>query len=216
MEDVMFSRFLRKPFEQAMATGLISSNFNTLSGTWGALYETGELTYLNLVHLAGYDGTDPNDPTEFEMEGCRQVIRATEALRGFHSGCAKAKLRNFGMTLGIRDTYKIDALYNMTELDACHQGRFYDSIGIFPEFVVGYGILILPTTGRYFQMPYSALVPKSVSNLLVAGRITGGDKISHAARRNMMCCTVSDRGRAQRRQSWSSMAYLSRIRTATF
>ena len=66
----------------------------------------------------------------------------------------------------------------------CHQGRFHDSIGI----------LILPTTGRYFQMPYSALVPKSVSNLLVAGRITGGDKISHAARRNMMCCTVSGQG----------------------
>ena len=64
-------------------------------------------------------------------------------------------------------------------------------------------------------MPYSALVPKSVSNLLVAGRITGGDKISHAARRNMMCCTVSGQGRAQQRQSRSSMAYLSRIWTPT-
>ena len=98
------------------------------------------------------------------------------------------------MTLGIRDTYKIDALYNMTEADVRHQGRFYDSIGIFPEFVDGYGILILPTTGRYFQMPYRALVPKSVSNLLVAGRVTGGNKISHAATRNMMCCTVSGQG----------------------
>ena len=52
VEDAMFSRFLRKPIEQAMATGLISSNLNTLSGTWGALYQTEELTYLNLVHLA--------------------------------------------------------------------------------------------------------------------------------------------------------------------
>ena len=40
-EDAMFSRFLRKPFEQAMATGLISSNLNTLSGTW-ALYTRSE------------------------------------------------------------------------------------------------------------------------------------------------------------------------------
>ena len=88
------------------------------------------------------------------------------------------------MTLGIRDTYQIDAFYNMTELDVCHQGRFYDSIGI----------LILPTTGRYFQMPYSAMVPKSVFNLLIAGRIKGGDKIGHTARRNMMCCTVSGQG----------------------
>ena len=29
--------------------------------------------------------------------------------------------------------------------------RFEDSIGIFPEFIDGYNILILPTTGRYFQ-----------------------------------------------------------------
>ena len=158
MGYAMFSRFLRKPFKQAMATSLISSNLNTLSGTWGALYQTEELTYLNLVHLAGCDGRDPNDLTEFEIEGRLQVIRATEALRRFHPGCAKAKLRNFGMTLGSRDTYKIDAPYNMTEADVRHQGRFYDSIGIFPEFVDGYGILILPTTGRYFQMPYSALV----------------------------------------------------------
>ena len=59
----------------------------------------------------------------------------------------KAKLQNFGVTLGIRDTHQIDALYNMTELDVCHQGRFYDRIGIFLEFVDGHGILILPTKG---------------------------------------------------------------------
>jgi len=105
-----------------------------------------------------------------------------------------AKLPNLGMTLELRDTCKIDAICNMTEANVHHLGRFHDSIGIFPEFVDGHGILIRPTTGQYFQMPYSALVPKSVSNFLVAGRITGGNKISHAAMRNMMCCTVSGQG----------------------
>jgi hypothetical protein len=38
------------------------------------------------------------------------------------------------------------------------------------------------------------LVPKGVGNLLVAGRCIGGDKISHASARNMMCCTVSGQG----------------------
>jgi len=33
-----------------------------------------------------------------------------------------------------------------------------------------------------------------VRNLLVAGRAIGGDKISHAAVRNMMCCAVSGQG----------------------
>ncbi|MGA0336296.1 MAG: FAD-dependent oxidoreductase, partial [Luminiphilus sp.] len=88
----------------------------------------------------------------------------------------------------------IDEHYNMTETDVREQGRFEDSIGIFPEFIDGYGILILPTTGRYFQVPYRTLLPKGVRNLICAGRITGGDRVSHAATRNMMCCTVTGQG----------------------
>jgi hypothetical protein len=98
------------------------------------------------------------------------------------------------MTLGVRDTRKIDALYNLTAHDVREQGRFEDSIGIFPEFIDGYGLLILPTTGRYFHVPYRSLVPQGVQGLLVAGRSIGGDKISHAAVRNMMCCAVSGQG----------------------
>jgi hypothetical protein len=33
-----------------------------------------------------------------------------------------------------------------------------------------------------------------VSNLLIAGRSVAGDKVSHAAVRNMMCCTVTGQG----------------------
>ena len=190
----MFSPFLRKPFEQAREAGLIPKHLDTIAGTWGAIYDSGDLTYLNLVHLLGYDGTDPNDLTRGEMEGRRQAMMAIDALKQFTPGCEGAKLRNFGMTLGIRDTRKIDAAYNMTEQDVRDQARFDDSIGIFPEFIDGYGILILPTTGRYFQLPYRTLLPKGVQHLICAGRITGGDRVSHAATRNMMCCTVTGQG----------------------
>ena len=60
--------------------------------------------------------------------------------------------------------------------------------------VHGYGILILPTTGRYFQIPYRSLLPKKIKNLLVAGRAIGGDRVSHAAVRNMSCCAVTGQG----------------------
>lgn len=193
-EDRMFSPFLRKPFEKAMDSGIIPHNLTTIAGTWGAIYDTGDLTYLNLVHLPECDGTDPDSMTANEIEGRRQAMMAVEALRKYQPGCERAKLRNFGMTIGIRDTRKILAAYDMTGADVRGEGRFDDSIGIFPEFIDGYGILILPTTGRYFQLPYRTLVPKGVRNLLVAGRSTGGDKVSHAATRNMMCCTVTGQG----------------------
>ena len=190
----MFSPFLRKPFEQAREAGLIPKELDTIAGTWGAVYDSGDLTYLNLVHLLGFDGTDPDDLTHGEMQGRDQAMMAIEALKQYTPGCEGAKIRNFGMTLGIRDTRKIDAAYNMTERDVREQSRFEDSIGIFPEFIDGYGILILPTTGRYFQLPYRTLLPKGVRNLICAGRITGGDRVSHAATRNMMCCTVTGQG----------------------
>jgi hypothetical protein len=193
-EDSMFSPFLRKPFKQALAAGIIPSHLSTIAGTWGTVTDQGDLTYLNLVHLPEIDGTDPNDLTIGEMRGRREAIYAMEALKAYMPGCSQAKLRNFGMTLGIRDTRKIDALYNLTGTDVREQARFDDAIGIFPEFIDGFGFLILPTTGRYWHVPYRSLVPKGVGNLLVAGRAIGGDKISHASARNMMCCAVSGQG----------------------
>jgi ribulose 1,5-bisphosphate synthetase/thiazole synthase len=193
-EDKLFSPFLRKPFKKALEAGIIPPYLHTIAGTWGTVTDQGDLTYLNLVHVPEIDGTDPNDLTLGEMRGRREAIYALEALRKFMPGCEDAKLRNFGMTLGIRDTRKIDALYNLTASDVREQARFDDAIGIFPEFIDGYGILILPTTGRYWHVPYRSLVPKGVGNLLVAGRCIGGDTVSHASARNMMCCAVTGQG----------------------
>lgn len=189
-EDKMFSPFLKKPFEKAIEAGHIPADLKTIGGTWGAMHDSGELTYMNLVHLANCDGTDPDDLTRFEIEGRRQAMHAIEALRRYTPGCEKARLRNFGMTLGIRDTRKIFSAYDMNDDDVREQGRFEDTVGIYPEFIDGYGILILPTTGRYFQIPYRNLIPKKVKNLMVVGRATGGSKVAHAAMRNMSCCAV--------------------------
>lgn len=192
-EDALFSPFLRKPFQKALEAGLIPDTVRTMAGTWGTASDQGDLTYLNMCHLT-LDGTDPDALTHGEIEGRKQAMHAVNALRAFMPGCEQAKLRNFGMTLGIRDTRKIDAVYNLTGEDVRGEARFDDSIGIFPEFIDGYGYLILPTTGRYFHVPYRSMLPRGVTNLIVTGRTIGGDKISHAAVRNMMCCAVAGQG----------------------
>ena len=89
---------------------------------------------------------------------------------------------------------KIIGEYNITEQDVKNEARFEDSIGIFPEFLDAYGVVIIPTTGRYFQVPYGITVPRKVENLLVAGRCVAGDRMSHAATRQMMCCAVTGQG----------------------
>lgn len=193
-EDAMFSPFLGKPFARAVADGVIPADLTTIGGTWGAAHDTGELTYMNLVHLDGVDGTDPDSLTRAEIEGRRQVLHAIEAMRRYVPGCEHARLRNFGTTIGVRDTRKVSTLHDLTEAEVRGQGRCDDPIGIFPEFIDGYGVLILPTTGRYFQVPYRNLIPREIDGLLVAGRATGGDRIAHAATRNMACCVVTGQG----------------------
>lgn len=193
-EDELFSPYLQKPFDQAREDGVIPKDMTSIGGTWSTISEYGEATYLNMIHMTNYDGTDVWDLTRAEMDGRRQALLAIKAMNQYVPGFEKARLRNFGMTLGVRDTRKIIGKYNLTADDVQNQGRFEDTIGIFPEFIDGYGVLVLPTTGRYYQVPFGILVPQEVENLLVAGRCVAGDQISHASVRNMMCCTVTGQG----------------------
>ena len=76
---------------------------------------------------------------------------AIEALRRYIPRREEIRLRNFGMSIGIRDTSKVGWHYNITSVDVREQSRFDGSISIFPEFIDGYGALILPTTNLDLQ-----------------------------------------------------------------
>jgi len=192
-ENDLFSPYIEGPFNKAREAGEIPKDA-WIKGTWSSLTEAGEATYLNMVVIFGIDATDVRDLTKAEIEGRQHVMWALEALKKYTPGFEKAKLRNFCSSLGVRESRKIVGEYNITELDVKSEARFKDSIGIFPEFLDAYGTVILPTTGRYFQVPYGIILPQRVDNLLVAGRCVAGDKLSHAATRQMMCCTVTGQG----------------------
>lgn len=192
-EETLFSPYLSEPFAKARQKGEIPEDVLT-GGYWSSLTDTGEATYLNMVYMLGLDPTDLKDLTHGEIEGRKQAMMAIDALRKYTPGFENARLRTFGSSLGTRESRKVIGRYTLTGDEVQNQARFEDSIGIFPEFLDSYGVVIIPTTGRYFQVPYGILVPKTMDNLLVAGRCVSGDKISHAALRQMMCCTVTGQG----------------------
>ena len=140
------------------------------------------------------DPTDVRDLTKAEIEGRQHVMWAVAALKKYTPGFEKARLRTMGASLGVRESRKIVGAYNITDHDVLNQAHFDDSIGIFPEFLDGNDIAVMPSTGRYFHVPYGVILPQKVENLLVAGRCVAGDKVSHAATRQMMCCTVTGQG----------------------
>ncbi len=192
-EDDLFTPYLEKPFEKARRDGVIPKGI-WIEALWHSLTEAGEATHINAVRIMGVDPTNIRDLTRGEMEGRQHALWALEALKRYTPGFEKAKLRTFGASLGARTSRKIIGAYSMTAHDVQNEARFDDAIGICPEFLDAYGIVILPTTGRYFQVPYRIMVPRKVENLLIAGRCVAGDKISHAATRQMVCCAVTGQG----------------------
>lgn len=193
-EDDMFSPYMEDVFTKAHEEGVIPGNAGAIAGTWSTFTETGEALQLNMVYAFGFDCTDVLDITRAEIEGRQQAIWAIDALRHYVPGFENARLRNFGMTLGTRESRLIQGQTRVTKEHVLNQGRCDDSIGIFPEFIDGSGYLILPTTGRYYQIPYGCLVPQKVENLIVAGRCISADVIAHTTMRNMMCCSVTGQG----------------------
>ncbi|MCP4627194.1 MAG: FAD-dependent oxidoreductase [bacterium] len=182
-------------YSRAKAAGDIPEDVGLHEGPWfHSLTEAGEATYINSVFIRGIDPTDVWDLTKAEIVGRQRVMWALTAMKKYTPGCENIKLRTFGSSLGVRESRKIIGRYNITEHDVKNEARFEDSIGIFPEFLDGYGVVYIPTTGRYFQVPYGIMVPQKVENLLVSGRCVAGDKISHAATRQMMCCAVTGQG----------------------
>jgi hypothetical protein len=192
-EDNMFSPFIARPFQKAKEAGEIPADIE-IAGTWSTISDEGEATYLNVVYMLGYDCTNVWELTRGEMEGRQQALWAIQALNKYLPGFEKAKLRNFCASLGTRESRKIIGRGNLSGRQTRSQARFEDSIGIFPEFLDAYGTVILPTTGRYFQVPYGIILPQKVENLLVVGRAVAGDQQSHAATRQMMCCAVTGQG----------------------
>lgn len=193
-EDRLKSPYWGKEFEKAKKLGIIPEEMTGFAGSWSAISDTGEATNLNIVHMKEIDCTNQDDVTKAEIEGREKVYYAIDALRATVPGFENIELCSFSSYLGCRDTRYIDSGNRLSGHHVIQEGTAKDSIGIFPEFVDGHNVLLLPSTGRVFEVPYSIMLPKKITNLILAGRHVDTDIIAGSAMRNMMACTITGQG----------------------
>lgn len=189
-EDEMFSTHLFEPFDKAKAAGEIPEDVDIRLFP-GGFTRTGEVVSMNGAHLRMVDPTDVLSLTAAEVEGRRHAVLAMDALRKYVPGFEKARISAFSHAIGTRESRKIIGTGTITERDIKNELRCDDSVGVCPEFIDAYDELWLPTTGRYFQVPYGVIVPEKTDALLAAGRCIAGDRGSHAATRQMVCCSLT-------------------------
>jgi len=128
-----------------------------------------ELTALNHCWIP-VDGTDVLSLTTAEIESRRSIMEIIPILRKYEKGLENAKLRNFAMSIGIRETRRIVGEYRMAFKDVFDEKKFEDSVGVYPVCMDGPEGVLPAFTEAYFQVPYRVTVPLVIENLLVAGR----------------------------------------------
>jgi len=116
------------------------------------------------------DGTNVKSLTHAEMESRKGIVECLDLMRKYVPGCGEAKLRNFAMAIGIRETRRIVGEYQITYDDIFDKRKFNDSIGVYPVCMDGPEGCRPAYTPDYFQVPYRIVIPMQVENLLVAGR----------------------------------------------
>jgi hypothetical protein len=142
------------------------------------------------------NGVDARELSAGELEGRRQVVHYFEFLREQVPGFSKAQIVEIAPQVGIRETRRIEGLYALTGEDILGSARFTDSIGInawpmelHQDGRIDWGFP-RDVNRSYNDLPWRMLVPRTVSNLLVAGRCASMTHEGQSAARASGGCFV--------------------------
>lgn len=151
--------------------------------------------FCNTVTIRGVDGTDPESVTRATQEGrrrCHQVARfLVEEVPGFQN----AQLWGLGPSVGVRETRRLQAIYRIRGDDIARAVKFDDGIAACDNPIDDVMRASAEMTheaavrqGEYYTIPFRALVPETIENLLFAGRLICADPVAFASVRGMPQC----------------------------
>jgi hypothetical protein len=117
----------------------------------------------------GGDGLDVENLTRAEVETRVKLWEQVEQLRK-KPGMESIALLDTPMTIGVRETRRIQGEYTLTEKEAIAGTRFPDVIAISSNPMPSYKGKRYFFQHEGFDIPYRALVPKKVEGLVLSGR----------------------------------------------
>ncbi len=146
-----------------------------------------ELTYCNCINYGPVDGLDPEAHTAAETTLRAQMFAIAELFRRHFAGCEDCYAAGPAPAAGVRRGRAIRCDYELT-LEDCTTGRqFPDQVGCF-GFIDNSRYSVCDA-GAY-GIPYRALIPQRLDNVLVAGRMISVDLVAHNSTRNTVCCLI--------------------------
>ena len=160
--------------------------------------------HFNTTRVVRKNPTSPEEVTEAEVLARRQVYEIYEFMKKHADGLENSFLMMTAAEIGVRESRMIVGDYVLTEQDCRNCVKFDDGIAacnydidIHNPEGTGTSHYYFPA-GEYYTIPYRSLIPKSVSNMLVAGRCISSDHGAQASYRIMpvVCCIGEAAGSA--------------------
>lgn len=147
--------------------------------------------HFNTTRVIKLNPTDPFDVTKAEMEAREQVFEMMKFLKENTESFKNAELINVASDIGVRESRMIKGEYILTGQDLVDCKVFEDSIALGNYDIdihnpsgSGTSHYYFPE-GQYYTIPYRSLIPKGISNMLVAGRCISCDHEAQASIRIM-------------------------------
>jgi hypothetical protein len=147
---------------------------------------------INAARVFRADGTNVWDLTRGEVEGRTKAMLMARFFQRHVPGFEASVLLDIAPRIGVRETRRIRGRATLTGDDVRHARVFPDAIaqGIYPidihsqdaspsEFVL---------LERPYTVPYGALLPADLANVLVAGRAISTDRVALGSIRVMTHC----------------------------
>jgi hypothetical protein len=147
--------------------------------------------HFNTTRVIRRDATDPLDMTAAELEGRRQTDALLALFRRHSPRFEDAYLIKTASQIGVRESRRVMGDYVLDMHDVLEASKFEDGIARsnYPVDIHnpdGEGTVIRHLQpGEYYEVPYRALVPRGVDNLLIGSRCVSATHEAHASLRIM-------------------------------
>lgn len=160
---------------------------------------------FNFAHVFDVDGSDAQSLSIAQIQGRKLAEQLSRFLRKYAAGCENGILVATGTTLGIRETRRITGEYQLVTDDYLARRSFDDDIARNAYYIDVHGSRESQkqyaagkftwqqdarpySPGESHGIPYRCLIPRSLANVLVAGRCLSADRKTQGAVRCIPHC----------------------------
>lgn len=144
--------------------------------------------FLKLNHKMDRSPTDRDAAAAAEVELRHRQQKAVELLREYVPGCENAFIARSSPSLCIRRGRCIKCDHDLSLEDILEGRRFDDEVGIYGFHDCAPRLQI--ANGGVYGIPYRALLPKGLQNLLVTGMMITSNHDAHMSTRNTVSCMI--------------------------